>query len=171
MVTATTVGYGDEGNTATTLSGKMVAVLTMIFSLVILALPVGVIGGTFSTVWDEYKNDRKQVALKTEEEMHYITKEIQRLDPARLSKLMLIEVWHEKDGDSEAAERPDDSKYMGEAILRLEMPHDREVTKTQKLSLKPNKDIGQRIIKGSIVLKYEWTPIGDFGGTDPKTTE
>jgi len=64
--------------------------------------------------------------------MHYITKEIQRLDPARLSKLMLIEVWHAQEGDHELTERPDDSEYMGEAILHLELPPDREVTKTQK---------------------------------------
>jgi len=55
LVTATTVGYGDEGNTATTPLGKIIGGATMIFSLVILALPVGVIGGPFRSVWDDYK--------------------------------------------------------------------------------------------------------------------
>mmetsp|Transcript_26911 Transcript_26911/g.52748 ORF Transcript_26911/g.52748 Transcript_26911/m.52748 type:complete len:740 (+) Transcript_26911:119-2338(+) len=164
MVTATTVGYGELSNTATTPYGKIVAVITMLFSLVILALPVGVIGGTFSTVWDDYKTGRKNAARNTEVEMHYITKEIQRLDPARLNKLMLIEVWHEKEGDGDLNDRPDDSKYMGEAILRLELPHDKEVTKTYKVRLNSNPEVGQRTVTGSIVVKYEWKP----GSTDPK---
>jgi len=171
MVTATTVGYGDENNTATTPAGKLVAVVTMIFSLVILALPVGVIGGTFSSVWDEYKSKVRDTNQKKENEMHYITKEIQRLDPARLSNLLLIEVWHEKEGDDQLTERPDDSKYMGEAILRLELPHDREVTKTQKVRLTPNEDVDQRTVTGSIVVKYEWTPFGDSGVTDHKASD
>lgn len=169
MVTATTVGYGDEGNTATTAAGKIVAVVTMIFSLVILALPVGVIGGTFSAVWDKYKEDKKVEMKKTEEEMHYITREIQRLDPARLSKLVLIEVWHEKEGDANLTDRPDESKYMGEAIMPLELPHNKEVTKTHKLKLMPNEEVGQRTVTGSIVVKYEWRP--NQVDTDTKTTD
>lgn len=168
MVTATTVGYGDEGNFPTTPYGKIVAVLTMVFSLVILALPVGVIGGTFSAVWEDYKEKRQQMAKKIEDEMHYITKEIQRLDPARLSKIMLIEVWHEREGDSESTERPDESKYMGEAIIRLEMPYDHKVTKIHKCRLVANPDIGQKTVTGSITVKYEWDPSGDMGGSDGK---
>jgi voltage-gated potassium channel len=51
IVTATTVGYGDTF-TPRTPPGKAVAALTMVWSVCVLALPIGVIGGNFIQVWE-----------------------------------------------------------------------------------------------------------------------
>jgi len=156
IVTATTVGYGDHYPTTST--GKIVAVLTMIFSLVILALPVGVIGGTFSQVWDEYKIERQRVAEMREREMVFITSAIQRLDPTRLSRLMLIEVWNDQLGGEGVSGRPAPARFMGEVTVMLDLPFDQPVTKTEKLRLEQNNDLVKRSVSGSITVKYEWAP-------------
>merc|ERR1719197_362397 len=57
LVTAAGVGYGDEF--PTTSNGYIVATVCMVWSLVILALPVGVIGGTFTQVWDDFAKNKK----------------------------------------------------------------------------------------------------------------
>jgi len=157
IVTATTVGYGDIF-VRTTL-GKVVAVLTMVFSLVILALPVGVIGGTFSQVWDDYKTDRQCAAQMRQKEMLYITSAIQRLDPTRMSKLMLIEVWNDPLGQhGGVVGRPAPARFMGEVTVEMELPRDRPVTKTQTLRLGQNSDLVKRTITGQLTVRYEWVP-------------
>jgi len=158
IVTATTVGYGDHY--PTTSLGKIVAVLTMIFSLVILALPVGVIGGTFSQVWDDYKIERKNLAERRQREMVFITSAIQRLDPTRMSRLMLIEVWNDQLGGEGYSERPVRARFMGEVTVELDLPANQPVTRTQKLRLEANNDLVKRTITGSITLEYEWVPNG-----------
>merc|ERR1740117_1219099 len=60
VVTSTTVGYGDHFPTTTW--GYIVATMTMVFSLVIAALPVGVIGGNFTQVWSDYDLEKKAAA-------------------------------------------------------------------------------------------------------------
>lgn len=156
IVTATTVGYGDHY--PTTSVGKIVAVLTMIFSLVILALPVGVIGGTFSQVWDDYKKERRNAVLLRQREMVFITSAIQRLDPTRMSRLMLIEVWNDQDGDEGYRCRPAPARFMGEVTIELDLPSDQPVTKMKKMRLEANNDLVKRSITGFITVKYEWTP-------------
>jgi len=163
IVTATTVGYGDDY--PVTPLGKIVAVLTMVFSLVILALPVGVIGGTFSQVWDDYKLERKQAAETRRNEMIFITKAIQRLDPTRMSSLMLIEVWNDQLGDEGYCERPAPAKFMGEVTLQLDLPMTQEVTKREKLHLEQNNDMVKRAITGSITVEYKWVPRNRQNGT------
>merc|ERR1740121_2439198 len=61
IVTATTVGYGDN-HTPTTPAGKVVAGISMVWSLCVLALPIGVIGSNFSQVWKEYDEEKKEEA-------------------------------------------------------------------------------------------------------------
>mmetsp|Transcript_56902 Transcript_56902/g.176508 ORF Transcript_56902/g.176508 Transcript_56902/m.176508 type:complete len:795 (+) Transcript_56902:103-2487(+) len=158
IVTATTVGYGDHY--PTTSLGKVVAVLTMIFSLVILALPVGVIGGTFSQVWDDYKIERRNMAEMRQREMVFITSAIQRLDPTRMSRLMLIEVWNDQDGGEGFLMRPAPARFMGEVTLELELPLNEPISKTQKLRLDQNNELVKRTVTGYITVKYDWVPNG-----------
>merc|ERR1711953_441923 len=56
LVTATTVGYGDVS--PTTLPGRITAGIAMIWSLCVLALPIGVIGDNFGRVWEEYDAEK-----------------------------------------------------------------------------------------------------------------
>lgn len=94
VVTATTVGYGDTF--PTTSWGYVVASATMVGSLVIAALPVGVIGGNFSQQWENYAKETKEKAEGIKNDLKFITEAIQRTDPGEMSKLLYIELWNER---------------------------------------------------------------------------
>jgi hypothetical protein len=95
IVTASTVGYGDKFPTTTL--GYIIAVATMMFSLVILALPVGVIGGNFGTVWKEVEGEKKAFVEGKQMEEATIKASFQRFAPhEHMSKLMLIDVWFDR---------------------------------------------------------------------------
>lgn len=162
MVTATTVGYGDLY--PTTGLGKAIAVITMVFSLVIGSLPVGVVGGTFNQVWDDYKIEKKNQAAIRAREFLFITTSIQELDPSKLSNLMLIEVWDDQDGNEGLVVRPSPAKFMGEVALRLELPMDQKISKEQTLKLCGNPDLLVRTVTGSITVKYDWEPLEPWNG-------
>jgi hypothetical protein len=63
MVTLMTVGYGDA--VPLTIEGKIVASITMITSVLIMALPISVIGANFTHRWLVYRDD---AAAKAREE-------------------------------------------------------------------------------------------------------
>lgn len=156
IVTASTVGYGDH--VPRTELGYLVAILTMVFSLVVLALPVGVIGGTFSSVWADFDKEKQSRAASRNAEMRFITQAIQKLDPATMSRLMLIEVWHEHADLPPNLARPEPSCFMGEAAFQIELPEDRSVTKQLSLPLEKNSQLAPRCVTGSVTLRYQWTP-------------
>jgi len=172
VVTAMTVGYGDMFPTRT--MGYVVAVVTMLFSLVVLALPVGVIGGNFSNAWSNYEAEKQQALADKEKDKRYITAAIQRIEPFEMSKLMLLEVWNERcpfdrgvDGEHvwgpprDEISKPDVAEFMGMVSLRLELPPDTAVNQTHKLKLKPqSNDPYAKVaaITGTITVQYEWTP-------------
>jgi hypothetical protein len=52
-----TVGYGDA--VPVTVGGKLVASLTMLSSIIILALPISVIGANFTQQWIIFKDEEK----------------------------------------------------------------------------------------------------------------
>ena len=54
IVTVTTVGYGDIY--PITDIGKLMAGLTMLMGIIIIALPITIISKNFSTTWDEFEN-------------------------------------------------------------------------------------------------------------------
>jgi len=165
MVTATTVGYGDENNFPKTAFGKMIAVLTMLFSLVILALPVGVIGGTFIQVWDMYKIERKRQLGEIEKEMTYVTLAVQKLEPWRLCSLLMLEVWHDARPDSTLTRvqeamrrRPPASQFLGQATLQLDLPSNKQTSREVRLKLCNDGEPVKRCIAGSVTVKYTWNP-------------
>ena len=65
MVTLMTVGYGDSY--PATIEGKLVASVTMIASVLIMALPISVIGANFTQRWLVYRDDAS--AKRREETM------------------------------------------------------------------------------------------------------
>mmetsp|Transcript_71621 Transcript_71621/g.142131 ORF Transcript_71621/g.142131 Transcript_71621/m.142131 type:complete len:811 (-) Transcript_71621:47-2479(-) len=158
LVTALTVGYGDENHYPKTPTGKAVAYLNMLFSLAILTLPVGVIGSTFAQVWYIYKIECQEAITLKRDQLRYITSAIQRLEPSRLSSVLLFEVWHDKDGQEGVTSRPHDSRFMGEAKLQLTLPPQREVQRTVKLRLENNDELGVRTITGALTVQYVWEP-------------
>lgn len=165
MVTITTVGYGDANNYPRTAWGFLVTTLTMVFSLVMLALPVGVIGGTFSQVWSEFDEEKQREAEMVRQELFFVTTSLQRLDPEQMCRMMLIEVWDDHSNFGEAARgvreakvRSSPFRFMGEAKLELELPCSARVTRQLKLPLQPNTDLVCRKVSGDITMRYSWTP-------------
>lgn len=157
LVTSTTVGYGDHY--PTTSNGYIVAVVCMVWSLVILALPVGVIGGTFLQVWEEFAKNKKKDRDELRQEMVYVAHAIQRIEPSRVSRLFLLEVWNDS-GDGEHNAMPASPEdFMGEVKLELELPMDQQVRgKELRLRLQPNLTIVKREISGFINVRYDWKP-------------
>eukprot|EP00747_Dinoflagellata_sp_TGD_P184158 gnl/TRDRNA2_/TRDRNA2_39549_c0_seq1.p1 gnl/TRDRNA2_/TRDRNA2_39549_c0~~gnl/TRDRNA2_/TRDRNA2_39549_c0_seq1.p1 ORF type:complete len:839 (+),score=127.51 gnl/TRDRNA2_/TRDRNA2_39549_c0_seq1:46-2517(+) len=158
VVTSTTVGYGD--NFPVTTYGYVVAVVCMVWSLVILALPVGVIGGTFTQVWDSFAQEKKVLAQEMRREMRFVTSAIQSIDPAKVSKLMLVEIWNDTSDPQNTclSTKAGPAEFMGEAKFELELESDRPTTKTEKVALKGNDGQVKRRVTGNLTIKYEWTP-------------
>jgi len=159
-VTAATVGYGDHS--PTTMWGQVVAGATMLFSMLILALPVGVMGGTFTQEWEAYQAQKRRRAMMLKREMAYITRAVKSLDPAPMSRLMLFEVWHDHPFlRTKLFHRPPASVFIGHARVELELPPDRPVSNELKLKLESNPDLVKRRVSGFIIVRYEWTPRED----------
>lgn len=163
IVTATTVGYGDHYPVSS--QGYMVAVATMLYSLVIGALPVGVIGGTFSNVWDDYAKHRKRDQEVARNERAKITRAIEKINPTKLRNLMLIEVWNERfatdrpfDAWGVEQQRPHCAEFMGQAKLALNLGRDPLIKERLTLELEPNPDIVSRPVSGHISIEYTWEP-------------
>lgn len=157
LVTSTTVGYGDHY--PTTPNGKIVAVVCMVWSLVILALPVGVLGATFTQVWDGFAKNRKIEAAVLRREMVSVAHAIQRIEPVKASRILLLQVWND-DGQTEAMPAcPED--FMGEVKIELDLPPDTEIRgREMRLKLNTNHSIVVREIFGTLVVRYDWVPAG-----------
>ena len=84
MVTLMTVGYGDE--VPVTAEGKLVACVSMLASVLLLALPISVIGTEFTQQWMEYKNQeqggqsKKRLAPKFMELRNQLKTHLRMLD-------------------------------------------------------------------------------------------
>jgi len=181
IVTATTVGYGDVY--PTTSFGYIIAVVTMVMSIVILALPVGVIGGSFSQNWENFERDEKATESGKAQETAAITSAMQKIDPSSMSSLMLIDVWNDRfptesvqawgDNQGMQAALPLSAEFMGHVVVELELPADRPIEKTlSRLVLKEDPNVVKRPVTGTVTIKYEWTPKPkkdipqDFGSTE-----
>jgi len=155
LVTSTTVGYGDHY--PTTSNGYIVAVVCMVWSLVILALPVGVIGGTFTQVWADFANNKMVEAEVLRREMVYVSHAVQRIEPAKVSRLLLLEVWNDDGLQDAMPASPED--FMGEVRLELDLPPDAEIRgREMRLRLQPNFQVVRKEITGFITVRYDWFP-------------
>jgi len=156
LVTSTTVGYGDHY--PTTSNGYIVAVVCMVWSLVILALPVGVIGGTFLQVWEDFAKNKKKDREELRREMVYVAHAIQRIEPAKVSRLLLLEVWND-DNCQNASMPASPEDFMGEVKIELDIPPDKEIRgREMRLKLHPNLSVVKREISGYINVRYDWIP-------------
>lgn len=65
IVTITTTGYGDTYPVSPW--GKLVASVTMVMSLMALALPIGIFGAYFSEIWNDHVKRKQQIRAEQEE--------------------------------------------------------------------------------------------------------
>merc|ERR1711871_824878 len=80
VVTCTTVGYGDHFSTTT--GGQVAAAIAMVWSLCVLALPVGVIGANFAAVWEEYDSEKQDENALRRNQHEFIGPPWRRLSPS-----------------------------------------------------------------------------------------
>lgn len=151
IVTATTVGYGDMF--PTTPAGKAVAGVSMAWSLCVLALPIGVIGNNFSTVWEEYDKEKQKDMWNLMKEDLMIKRSMAWGDPLHYSRRILLEVWHDPGLNDD-----DQAEFMGEVEVVLDMPDNETVTKKITAGLVPNYEKARRRVRGNLTFEYTWTP-------------
>jgi len=156
MVTATTVGYGDKYST--TPAGKVNAGICMIWSLCVLALPIGVIGNNFSSVWDDYDREKEQEEWDRIREEMMLKRSIAWGDPSHYSRRLLVEVWHESGlGPGDGMDLS--SEFLGEVDVMLTLPREhpiRERRQTEPLSV--NFEKARRQVRGTLTFEYSWEP-------------
>merc|ERR1719162_2396869 len=108
----------------------------------------------------------KQKRLQeTLDDKRFITSAIQRIDPFAMSRLMLVEVWHERFPCEDTGVpprigeiRPDAAEFLGQVNVKLDLSDDRPVNSTVTLKLTNNPEMPKRDIQGTITLQYEWFP-------------
>eukprot|EP00747_Dinoflagellata_sp_TGD_P102926 gnl/TRDRNA2_/TRDRNA2_168798_c0_seq9.p1 gnl/TRDRNA2_/TRDRNA2_168798_c0~~gnl/TRDRNA2_/TRDRNA2_168798_c0_seq9.p1 ORF type:complete len:724 (-),score=149.48 gnl/TRDRNA2_/TRDRNA2_168798_c0_seq9:65-2236(-) len=166
IVTGTTCGYGDHY--PTTSLGYVVAALTMLYFIVIGALPIGIIGGTFSKTWEEFTEEKQKESEAIKREMVFIARAVQKIEPARMARVVLIQVWNDS-GKLESVEkedqsRPNNAEFMGEVKVELQMPTGKSFQEEKTLELKESPETVKRKVTGTITLKYTWEPGQQDGG-------
>mmetsp|Transcript_26681 Transcript_26681/g.58657 ORF Transcript_26681/g.58657 Transcript_26681/m.58657 type:complete len:760 (-) Transcript_26681:89-2368(-) len=155
LVTATTVGYGDV--VPTSVGGKLCAGVAMVWSLCVLALPVGVIGANFENVWMEYDTEKQLERQLRESEREMVRQTLGSLDPLSLSRRLLLEVYH--DSCLSTKDKENDT-FIGEVEVDLEIEPDTldPVHKQLKLPLRENRLKTDRKVSGDIFFSYTWVP-------------
>mmetsp|Transcript_168694 Transcript_168694/g.542090 ORF Transcript_168694/g.542090 Transcript_168694/m.542090 type:complete len:822 (+) Transcript_168694:101-2566(+) len=152
MVTATTVGYGDV--VPVTNGGRVVAGLNMVYSLCVLALPIGVIGSNFDVVWKDFDREKRDEQEVRDNAAWMLRDACFALDPLSYSRVLTVEVLH--------SPMPVDNNdiFLGQASADLDLDAnsfdkvDRELT----LPLQENRSKGNRAISGNITISYSWRP-------------
>lgn len=153
LVTATTVGYGDMY--PTTDLGKVTAGMAAVWSLCVLALPVGVIGCNFQRVWEEFdqeKQKERQLMLSAED-MEKQTRGA--IDPLSNSRKLLFEVFHDSGMHTTA-----NDIFLGEAEveLPLEKGSCEPASRRLRLLLQESRAKSRRKVSGELHVKYTWHP-------------
>jgi len=158
VVTATTVGYGDESSTPTTTSGKLVAGVTMVWALCVLALPIGVIGGNFEKVWAQYDEEkREEVSMMKRQDAIY-AQSLGLLDPLHCARTVVFEVWHDS-GLQRADGRGNQAEFLGEAECILDFtPLHSVIDRSVSLPLRRNPSRSQKHVRGQLTFDYSWLP-------------
>eukprot|EP00931_Biecheleriopsis_adriatica_P065309 TRINITY_DN3987_c5_g1_i1.p1 TRINITY_DN3987_c5_g1~~TRINITY_DN3987_c5_g1_i1.p1 ORF type:complete len:797 (+),score=130.41 TRINITY_DN3987_c5_g1_i1:104-2494(+) len=154
LVTSTTVGYGDVYPTS--YLGKILAGLAMVWSLVVVALPVGVIGHNFQTVWLQYDAE-KQRELELKDGASKMAKlTLGSIDPLSYSRMLHIEVYH----DAGIGFGHANDMFIGEAEMELSLDaSEASVTSHQLwLPLVENRKKTNRKVSGELNLAYKWIP-------------
>jgi len=162
IVTATTVGYGDV-HTPATASGKIVAGLTMVWSLCALALPIGVIGGNFTQVWEEYDSMKKNEELRRYNEDMMLKRSSAWGDPLHYSKRLLLELWHDSGLQQSGQHCEWQSEFMGEVDFTLRLEQDQPERRRCRLPLTQNLEKAKRKVSGHLTFEYHWEPQAKAG--------
>jgi len=147
VVTFTTVGYGDE--VPVTLLGKLVAAATMVFGILVLAMPISVISMNFSKVWEDWSNEKEMEAEARRQDLLSVSKALQTLENRTT---LSIEIFDARAG-REAAE------FLGEATwTSLPLDSSESEAEDRMLKLQPNWEKRKPNVSGSVLVGFVWHP-------------
>mmetsp|Transcript_43728 Transcript_43728/g.129443 ORF Transcript_43728/g.129443 Transcript_43728/m.129443 type:complete len:792 (+) Transcript_43728:182-2557(+) len=154
LVTSATVGYGDVY--PTTEAGKIVAGVAMVWSLCVLALPIGVIGSNFEVVWAEFDTERLEERMLKRRAGDMIKATLLSLDPVNYSRHLKLEVYH----DSKQNGGTVNDVFLGEATTEIDIrPTTMEkVEGALTLKLESNFARSKREVTGEVTVSYVWAP-------------
>jgi len=157
IVTATTVGYGDD-YTPTTILGKLVAGVTMVWSLCVVALPIGVIGGNFESVWQQYDQEKKREWAMQRKQQAIADQSVGLVDPLISPRTIVLEVWHDS-GLPFPDGRGNQGELLGEASCVLDLPPSEAIAGRRiAAQLRPSPMGARRRARGQVSFEYSWSP-------------
>mmetsp|Transcript_29172 Transcript_29172/g.82814 ORF Transcript_29172/g.82814 Transcript_29172/m.82814 type:complete len:456 (-) Transcript_29172:136-1503(-) len=152
IVTATTTGYGDM--VPLTDAGRMFAGLCMVYSLCVLALPIGVIGSNFDAVWQEFDNEKRKERQSKRKAELMAREIIECLDPLSSSRRLMVEVLHcpPVPGNNDI--------FLGQAEVTLDLEPSMftPVDKKLRCHLIENRAKSNRSVTGYLDIEYSWSP-------------
>ncbi|CAE8627882.1 unnamed protein product [Polarella glacialis] len=154
LVTQTTVGYGDV--VPRTVAGKITAGICMVWSLCVLALPVGVIGHNFQAVWLEYDAQKKNEFSVQENARKMAKMTIGNIDPISNSRMVKVEVYHRSGFCRQ--EVNDVFIGQGEVELGLDPVSLTSASSPIVVPLTENRAKFNRRVSGDVSITYKWTP-------------
>jgi len=163
VVTSTTVGYGDHFPTSS--MGYVIAVLTMVLSSVIAALPIGVIGSNFEQVWKELVDEKKANAKQMARDQRFITSAKQKINPMEMSKLLYIEVWNQRlSGLKEFTEDAETITKMSKEEMEKKTPEELEKLEKKREMMQEMLDCRPHVSEflGQAHLKLDLDPRKKF---------
>lgn len=154
LVTSTTVGYGDNGNFPTTPVGKAIAAFAIIWSLCVLALPIGVIGSNFEKVWNEFDDEKAMEREMARSEDQLFSNSACLVDPLVKCRILVIEVYH----DAQRKYSDQNKIFLGRAEHKMTIDRYRPGCQSLVLPLQSDFTKQKRAAAGHLSVAYEWTP-------------
>jgi len=157
IVTFTTVGYGDIA--PVTLLGKLVASATMVFGILVLAMPISVISMNFSTVWSDWSQEKLLEASAREEDLNSVSAALEQLENRKILVVQLYDTRHGREAP----------EFLGE-VRWDDLPVDSEKVEQEErlfpLQPKWDKWEARNMIRGSILIGFAWNPAVSFSPED-----
>eukprot|EP00746_Dinoflagellata_sp_MGD_P013168 gnl/MRDRNA2_/MRDRNA2_128361_c0_seq1.p1 gnl/MRDRNA2_/MRDRNA2_128361_c0~~gnl/MRDRNA2_/MRDRNA2_128361_c0_seq1.p1 ORF type:complete len:755 (+),score=110.04 gnl/MRDRNA2_/MRDRNA2_128361_c0_seq1:71-2335(+) len=155
LVTSTTVGYGDNGNFPTTGTGKAIAAIAIIWSLCVLALPIGVIGSNFEQVWSEFDDERAMEREMARSEDLLFSNSACLVDPLVKCRNLVIEIYHDA---AEHIASDVNNIFLGKVEIKMDIDTHKSSRRSVAVSLQPDYLKSKRRVQGLISFDYSWTP-------------
>jgi len=154
IVTMTTVGYGDMY--PVTALGKVVACGTMLFGILVLAMPVSVISLSFNQVWSDWNEERRRESESREQDLLSVTEALQGFENRTR---LVIEVFDDRTGREEP-------ELLG-GVTWEELPIDSSrIAEDERQHIPLTAGADSDRASGSIHAGYTWEPRGRAAADD-----
>lgn len=151
LVTSTTVGYGD--NFPTTDAGKAICAFAIIWSLCVLALPIGVIGSNFETVWAEFDDERAFEREMARNEDMLFSNSACLVDPLVKCRNLIIEIYHDAHVLADV-----NRIFLGKVEIKMVLEPNKPSSESLEVVLQPDYAQSKRKVGGRLFFDYEWKP-------------